>query len=223
MFSFCKKRLIQLQKRDNICSFLLIMRHTFITLFLISFFSALGQDVALSKKDLGKITLEIPDGFYKMSENDVVEKYGMVRIPEAIYSSPTNDILISITVKEDTTNNAGLVEYKNKHYKQEYQRDLSIEKAFRKSSLRYDFDQIVFYTDTAYSTSKTKVIEFEFEGELVGEDAKGQEQISSVSYNYLYYGFVKKRTFVVNISAPISMKEDWQPIAQKIIASINIK
>lgn len=208
------------QKKVCILCTLKIMKKVFTTILIALASLSFAQD-QMQKKDLGKISLSVPADFYEMTEKDIVEQFGMTAIPKAIFTNAAQDVFISVNVKEDTINSQGLVKYKN--FNTEYERDLQIEKSFRKSSLRQDFSDLTFISDTAFVVGKANVMHFEFDGKLIGEDQKGEEEVTSLSYYYIMYAFVKKRTYIVNFSCPVGMKLEWAKKAKDIIKSIEAK
>ncbi len=174
----------------------------------------------LVQKDLGKISISIPKDFYQMTEQDIVTKYGAANIPTAVYTNQLRDVVLSVNVKEDTISSLGKGKYKK--VTPDYERDVHIERSFRKSSLRADFKNIKFTKDTSYVTGNLNVIEFEFLGTLEGKDAKGQA-ISSETYNYIKYAFIKKRNYTVNFSAPATQQNEWSGTVKNIMSTIIFK
>ncbi len=171
-------------------------------------------------QDLGKIKISVPKEFFQLNEQDIVTRYGSANIPTAVFANVTRDVLLSVNVKEDTISSLGKGKYKK--ITPEYDRDVHIEKAFHKSSLRADFKDIKFIKDTSYVNGNLNVIEFEFIGTLEGKDAKGNP-ISSRNYNYIKYAFVKKRNYTVNFSAPIEVQSTWSPTVNSIMSTIEFK
>lgn len=154
----------------------------------------------------GKLSFHIPAGYYQLSESDIVDKFGMHEIPTALYADPSNSATISVNEKKDTVVKIE-PKWNQGFYSQAYDRNLSIEKDFKKSSFQNEFNDLVFIADSAYTTSSGyEIMFFEFTGALEGVNAAGVETTSEV-YNIYLYAFKKKRSYVLNMSCPIGAAE----------------
>ena len=163
--------------------------------------SAQAQTDLKQAKTHGKVSIELPEGYYQMSNEDIVEKFGMHEFPTALYADPTSTATISINERKDTVIKTD-PKWNQSFYNDGYVRDLSIEKEFKKSSFRNEFAELTFLEDTAYVTNEWEVMFFEFTGTLEGVDAKGIETSSEI-YNLYFYALKKKRSYLINISCPV--------------------
>lgn len=183
-------------------------------------FSASAQSDLTQSKSHGKVSLQLPEGYYLMSNNDIVEKFGMHEFPTALYADPTSIATISINEKKDTVIKTE-PKWNQGFYNDGYVRDLSIEKEFKKSSFRNEFSELSFISDTAYVADDWEIMFFEFTGTLDGVDAKGV-QTSSEVYNLYFYALKKKRSYLINISCPIGATEQKKTL-KTISESIKFK
>lgn len=172
------------------------------------------------KKDFGKVNVKVPKDFYELTADDMVSKFGMASLPEGMFASIDNKVTITVTTKKDTLDKAGLT--KLRLAGDTYERDVVIERSFRKSSILNEFSDITFSVDTAYNQEKYGIIDFEFDGLLDGKDKKGID-VSSKTYNYIRYIYYKKDTYVINVACPASSKSKWHSTIQEIMKSVEYK
>lgn len=196
------------------------MRNTtiFLLLFVISICKA-QETPLLTKKDVNsKVSILVPTAFRQLSEQDLVQQFGMVHMPEAAYASTNNDVTLAISIRVDSINSS--IKYKSIQGKKD-SLDLTIEKAFYKASLGATYDEVTFLKDAIVTIGKYPFMVFEFESTLTGKTSKGAE-ITTKQYNYLAHGFKGKKKYIITFSSPLQLKSTWQPLAQQIIDSIKI-
>ncbi len=172
-----------------------------------------------TKKDFKKISIKIPKKFHQLNDNDMVTRFGIVSLPEAMYASTDNRVSITIVVKKDTLDRDGLTKLK---LQEEIKKDINVEKSFKRSSLYHEFSKVNFITDTVYTNGKYEIIDLEFDSVLEGEDKKGQE-IASHSYNYIKYVYYKKYTYIINFACPVDLRATWKPVANEIMDNVSYK
>ena len=150
----------------------------------------------------------------------MVTEFGMSSLPAGMYASLDNKVTITVTIKKDTLDKGGLTKLRLAN--EVYEKDVKIERSFRKSSILHEFAETTFETDTAYYKEKYGIIDFQFVGLLDGENKKG-EIMSSETYNFIRYIYHKKNTYVINIACPSSLKGKWQKTIKEIMALVQYK
>lgn len=197
------------------------MKRLLIASLIVAFSSAFVQ-VDMEKVKINKrIKITVPKAFYRMSDQDIVKTYGMSRIPTAVYSNRERDINISINEIQDTI----AAEKTADHYeatKDYSKRSLKLEKEFLKSSLRAQYENINFLTDTIVEKDGKNFTVIEFTGKIVGENKKGDKTRSEL-YTYMQFTFHKQNKYVFNMSLPQDKMEEWQPVAHEVMNSVNIR
>ena len=190
----------------------------FFLLFAISVCKAQETPV-LTKTDVnGKVSILVPATFRQLSEQDLVQQFGMVHMPEAAYASANNDVTLAISIRVDSISST--IKYKSMEGKKDSV-DLTIEKSFYKASLGATYEEITFLKDAIVTIDKHPFMIFEFESTLVGKTSKGAE-VTTKQYNYLAHGFKGKKKYIITFSCPLELKTKWQPLAQQIIDSVKI-
>lgn len=196
------------------------MKQLLILVFAFTLLLAKAQEDAFVKTDInGKFKIDLPATFEAQSEEVIIQEYGMVRVPEAVYKEKDfRDVVMSFSVRVDSINST--INYKSQENKSD-SLDLVIEKSFYKASLSGLYNEINFIKDEVTTINKRQFMLFEFTSMLEGENSKGVK-LSSRQYNYIAHGFKGKKKFIITFACPIELQEKWQPIAQKIIQSINL-
>ena len=83
----------------------------FFLLFAISVCKAQETPV-LKKTDVnGKVSILVPATFRQLSEQDLVQQFGMVHMPEAAYASANNDVTLAISIRVDSISST--IKYKS--------------------------------------------------------------------------------------------------------------
>ncbi len=196
------------------------MKNVTIFLILLAISVCKAQETPVLKKtDVnGKVSILVPTAFHQLSEQDLVQQFGMVHMPEAAYASANNEVTLAISIRVDSVSST--IKYKSTEGKKD-SLDLAIEKSFYKASLGATYEEITFLKDAIVTIDKHPFMVFEFESTLVGKTSKGAE-ISTKQYNYLAHGYKGKKKYIITFSCPLEMKATWQPLAQQIIDSVKI-
>ena len=165
-----------------------------------------------------RVILDIPVGFNRLSEEDVVVKYGMDMAPLGVFEDETGEVSISITEKIDSLRNTK-ISYKTQDQIRSVSRDLAIEKSFLIASYRSYYDQLTILTDTVKEINGVPMALVEYESKLSGNNNK-EEHVTTEQYNYIAYGYRRNRNYIINISFPSYKKKELQKIATHIISTI---
>lgn len=169
----------------------------------------LGQKIKPGKG----ISMEVPKDFIKLSEEDVIKKFGMFNLPLAVYTDPTGKTSLSINFKQDTIKYRGTKGIKRF--------DPLMERLFLKSTIKQTFKNVSFELDTVFSVNGKNFLAVEFDGTLEGKDSKGNETLTK-SYNYILHGFDKNKKFIFNFGTPLDEKKKRQKATRKMFQSIKI-
>ena len=196
------------------------MKQLFVFLFIATVFFSNAQESTLVKTDInGKLKISIPATFKALSEQDVVQQYGVARVPEAVYNDTiVDDVVLSIGVRVDSINST--INYKGIKGSSDSV-DLVIEKSFYKAALSGHYAEVKFINDEVTTINNRQFMLFEFTSVLDGKNGKGTSVISK-QYNYIAHGFKGKKKFIITFACPLDQQEKWQPIAQEIIKSITL-
>lgn len=173
--------------------------------------------VNLVETQVGKVTLPIPQEFYKLNDQDVVSTFGMVHLPLGIYSNTERDIFIAVTSKEDSLTRSSKIEYKASS--PEYVDDLKLYQMFQKSSLYNIYSKINIHTDTLVTIGTRRYMIMEFDSEINGENSQGVPTTTD-HYNYVMHCFTRNKSYIINFSCPKEKMEKWKPIASEIMAGV---
>lgn len=173
--------------------------------------------VNLVETQVGKVTLPIPQEFYKLNDQDIVSTFGMVHLPLGIYSNTERDIFISVTSKEDSLTRSNKIEYKASS--PEYVDDLKLYQMFQKSSLYNIYSKINLHADTLVTVGTKRYMIMEFDSEINGENSQGLPTTTD-HYNYIMHCFTRNKSYIVNFSCPKEKMEAWKPVASEIMAGV---
>ena len=165
-----------------------------------------------------RVILDVPEEFLRLSDTDIITKYGMDKLPLALFEDETGEISISITEKIDSLKSRSLM-YKTEEEKIAISRDLAIEKSFLISSYRHFYDDIKILKDTVMEINGVPMALLEYESKLSGKDAKDLDVVSE-QYNYLVYGYRRNRNYIINFACPQYKQAEFQAIAQHIVESV---
>lgn len=159
------------------------------------------------------VSFDLPQELEKLNEEAVILKYGMHRVPWAVYTDHTGNVMFSVNMIQDT------IKYKGT--KGVNARDHFFEKMFLKVSVSQAYSNIEWHMDSLRDVGNKKVISFEFTGSIDGQDAKGHA-VASRNYNFLQYCFIKNKKYIFNFACPEAEKATWQPMAQQMMNTLKI-
>lgn len=196
------------------------MKQLLVYLFITTVFFCNAQESTLVKTNInGELKISVPQTFKALSEQDVVQQYGVARVPEAVYNDTiVDDVVLSIGVRVDSINST--INYKGIKGSSDSV-DLVIEKSFYKAALSGHYAEVKFIHDEVTMINNRQFMLFEFTSVLDGKNGKGTSIISK-QYNYIAHGFKGKKKFIITFACPLDQQEKWQPVAQEIIKSITL-
>lgn len=183
--------------------------------FLVAFTSA---DVNLKRQNINRrVIMLIPSDFIKLSDENVIKNYGMQKLPLAMFANGIGDVNVTISESIDSLGTSKFSSVKGGKIKH----DLSIEKSFRKSSIRANMEKVTFLTDEVREMNKVPFIVLEFESKLIGKNKLNQD-VETEMYNYIIYGYRKNRSYIINLAAPLVKKDEWKKYFDEMVLSIQI-
>lgn len=177
----------------------------------ITLFSFINGD--FTKTKVKAFSFDLPDELEQLNNDAVILKFGVHRLPLAVYTEHTGEITFSLNMDQDT------IKYKKK--KGIPPKDPKFEGMFLKSSIMNTYDNIKWEMDTLRIINGKLMVSFEFVGSLSGQDAKGNETATR-NYNFLQYCFVENKRYIMNFACPYAEMKKWQPIARHVMNSIKI-
>lgn len=144
------------------------------------------------------------------------------KAPMAAYRSEDQDAKLIIRLIKEVADTVTSKKYKNREAKKSTQRDLKLEKMFKKSSLLNQFEKITFYQDTIKEINGKESIVFEYTGSLSGVN-QNEEKITTTTYSYYQIVYVKNKTYILHFYCPEDRKAEWQAHAQTMLNSVKIR
>ncbi len=176
-----------------------------------------------NKVDLnGRVKISVPETLTRLTDEQAVQRYGFLHIPMAIFSDQSSYVSLSVTERIDSLSTYSGVKYASVGDNMGYQRDITIEKSFYKSTLTSAYENITFFQDTIKEVNGHQAIIFEYEGDLVGENRKGQS-VNSKNYGYIEYFILNYRKYTVTFNCPYREKDKWQEPISSVMENVKIK
>ena len=177
--------------------------------FCLALFCVFGfSDHGLVKTKInGGITVSLPEEFEPMTPEDIIQRYPSVRAPLGAFTNP--DRLVDFCVNISAT-----------QWKVE---DSKLAMKFFKSSIYSMYDRVEMISEGEITIRKQNYFYFEFDSRLNSDKKNISTQDALMKYIYIMYLVKADRTLVFSFNCTKEQKEDWQPIANKIMHSIKVK
>ncbi|MGK7394497.1 MAG: hypothetical protein ACNS62_07980 [Candidatus Cyclobacteriaceae bacterium M3_2C_046] len=153
------------------------------------------------------ITVELPDTFVPMTEQEINQKYISYRKPVALYTSPNRMVDFGVNLSVTQWDEG----------------DLDILRNFYRSSILNLYDEVDWINQEIKEINKVKFVLFEFTSTVNPDENSIVNNQAIRKYSYLQYAIVNGKTLVFNFTAPLQRKEHWQDVAQHLMNSIKIK
>ncbi len=162
----------------------------------------------LVKTKIGKdITMQLPEEFKPMANEDIAQRYPSVRAPLGAYTNADRLVDFSVNISATQWPDA----------------NVEMAKKFFKSGIANLYDRVEFIDEGTHDLNKKKFIYFEFVSRINGSKRTAIEQQSILRYVYIQYLIEPKRTLVFTFTCPKDMKEQWQKIAKQMMNSVVVK
>lgn len=152
------------------------------------------------------IKLKVPESFKQMKKHDMKFRVPSYKKPTAMYTDKNEVVDFGINFSVTPWGD-----------------DYELLKEFYKATLESLFKHLTFIQDGNIKTiNERKYLVYEILTDH--KERRGMNQSSYVSkYTYLLYTVIDNKVLVFNFSAPFRYKDQWQPIAHKMMESIEIK
>ena len=139
----------------------------------------------LTKIKAGNIAMSVPAAFELLDKQTVAGEYSGKHAPIAVYRSPRDKSALIIYQIADSVK-AKTIDFqrKRKIEYQDFERDLQLEYAFKKSSFSGRFKEVNYLSDGIVEVNGKEMIQFELEGIVEAKTKSGQPMETKV-YNYM--------------------------------------
>jgi hypothetical protein len=176
----------------------------------------------LKKVKIGNVSLEVPATFEKLDQQTSQGEYSGKSAPIGVYRSPRDKSAISIYHTADSVRAKTIKYQKQKGATLDFDRDLQMEYAFKKSSFSGKFKEINFIQDGVKNVNGKDFIYFEFDGTIEATDRLGRKSLTKV-YNYMLYTYVKENIYSINFICKGDLKEEYQATIQQVMQTVKVK
>ncbi len=174
--------------------------------FIIFFFLSVTVDAQklVKHKLTENISLQVPDDFYPMTDEDKKQRYESARLPIALYTDP--DRLAEFGV--------------NRSYSLWQAGDIALLEEFYEATILELYDKVEFAGKGIRNVNGHDFAFFEFESVIYPEN---DFQRNIAKYTYLMYGLEGGTTYLFNFTCELGSKAQYQPIAKQIMESIKLE
>ncbi len=185
------------------------MKKISVLLFSLSFLLLAFQvPVQLKKTKISDhISVNLPENFRQVGEQELSEKYVSTRPPIALYTS--QDGLVDFSVNLSAT--------QWQHF------DLPLVKDFYKASLSTLYSELKMIKEEVVEVNKHQMAIFEFIGTVAGEETAVRRTNAISKYTYIAYALVNGKVVVCTLTAPAKLQQSWAPVAEEMMNTIRIK
>ena len=166
-----------------------------------------GEDKLVKVEVSENITVNLPQSFQPMTEDQMLRKFESARPPVAAYTSADQRADFSVSTSATRWQSS----------------DLPILKDFYRSSLLELYDEVDFLDEGLREVDGVQVAFFELTS-LVKEDENAVVPKPPVQmYTFIQYTIHNEKTLIFTFSSPLRQQSQWQPIAQEIMSSVKLK
>lgn len=171
------------------------------------FLAAFTSSPLVKTKVSDGITVSLPPTLLAMTPEDIALRFPSVRAPLGAYSN--QDRIVDFSVNISATRWT--------------EKDVPMAQEFFKASLYNLYDRVEMINEGTQIHHKKNFIFFEFESRMNGDKRKQGYSDPILKYTYIQYLVQSKRTLVFTFSCPRDMREEWEPVAKEIMASIKVR
>lgn len=154
-----------------------------------------------------EISVNLPESFQPMTEDQMQQKFLSARPPLAAYTSPNQAADFSVSAA-------------NTRWRAD---DLPILKDFYRSSLLELYDEVDFIDEGIRSVDDKQVAFFEFTSVVKQNEDAIAPKPPVHRYTYAQYTIRQNKAIVFTFSCPRQRQSQWQPTAQKVMGSVKLK
>jgi len=186
-------------------------------LVLCSFFGV--QDFVTTKVS-SHLTMDLDAQLSSIPDEDSTAQFKSNVATMALYQSADEDANLSVKLFKESRDT--LTKFKNRDANKAKDRDLFLEKMFRKSSVINQYDDVEFYQDTLMDINGKQTIVFEYTGTTSYKN-QNDDIVQKKIYSYYQLMYSKNKTYIITFYCPEDRKSDWQSSAKTMMQSIKIR
>ena len=154
------------------------------------------------------LSMQVPEHFSPMSQQDMNQKYQTYRLPVAMYTDPNRVVDLGIN-RSFTTWQAD---------------DIQLVHSFYKATVLNIYTDVQMITDEVRNINGRDYVVLEFVGTVKDEQGASFRSNKQVSkYQYLLYTIYENNSLVINFNAPARYQPQWQETARAMMQSVVIK
>lgn len=182
------------------------MKYYLVALLLLLTLSSFGPGRLKPVKIAKNLTASLPTNFGVMPDDLIATRYPAQRKPVAAYTGPNAQTDFVVTEKPSTF-------LKN---------DLPMLQKFYKPAILSMYSEVEFIREEIKPINGHDFLIFEFVS-AVKDDARKKNKLAPIrKYTIVQYLIENDKLLIFTFNCPVSMKPEWQPIANKMMRSIKI-
>jgi hypothetical protein len=172
---------------------------------------------------VGNVSVAVPEAFELLDEQTVAGEYSGKHAPLAVYRSPRDKSALMVYQIADSIK-AKTIDFQRKRALSydDFDRDLQLEYAFKKSSFSGKFKEVNYLSDGIVSVNGMDMIQFELEGTVEAKSKSGRS-IETKVYNYMLYAFKKEMVYSINFICDQKVQAEYMETVHKMMATVKIK
>ena len=201
----------------------ILMKKSIVFVFAVVVLSSFVFGLKLIKIKAGRVSMSVPDAFELLDAQTVAGEYSGKHAPIAVYRSPRDksaliiyEIADSVKAKTIDFQRQRKMEYKD------FERDLQLEYAFKKSSFSGKFREVNYLNDGIVDVNGKQMIKFELEGTVDALSRSGNP-IETKVYNYMLYAFDKEMVYSINFICDQTVQQEYMETVHKMMKTVKIK
>lgn len=179
------------------------------TLLLVSsiLFSTTFQQKLIKVKVNDYITMQMPDDFRPMTDDEIADRYFTIKKPMALFTNYESVVDLGV----------------NKSVTQWRERDLKIMMDFQKSNIFSIYDKVDIIKEGVKEVNGRNFAYMEFSSSVNEEKDAIIKKGAIKKYTYIQYTILNGHSLVFNFTCPARLKNQWQPSVEKIMNNISVK
>ncbi|KAA9325322.1 hypothetical protein F0P96_20180 [Hymenobacter busanensis] len=162
----------------------------------------------LKKTQIAKnLTVGVPEDFQALPDDGIAAKYPAPRKPLAVFSNPAGRVDFSVASKQTTFSN----------------RDYALLLKLYESKLKSTYSKVDILTHDIQTINKRDFIVLEFVSSLA-DNRRGREMLAPLKrYELMHYCIEGDQLYVFHFISPVEEQAKYQPVAQAVMQSIQLK
>jgi hypothetical protein len=174
-------------------------------LMILQIYIAQSQEIDLQKTAVtDDISLMVPSDFIPMGPQDFRNKFISYRQPLAGFTTEDRSTDLIVNVSKTPWSN----------------QDMDLLKDFYENNILNLFDQVEFLTNELQEINGRDYAVFEFTSTVKGDPNSLRNKSAVHDYRYMLYAVESFEVYVFTFYCPARLKDRWQPVASKIMSSV---